>query len=120
MGESPTVRVHGVMVNTTDVPRLVKFWTELLGVEVRRELPDFTFLHPQREGGVSINFQKVPNPTDGRRRLHFDTAVHDLEAATKHIIDLGGAHLEDHEVPGFAWRVMSDPDGNEFCIAPRE
>ena len=31
------------------------------------------------------------------------------------ILDLGGSHLEDHEIEGFAWKVMADPEGNEFC-----
>jgi predicted enzyme related to lactoylglutathione lyase len=107
------------MINTTDVPRLVKFWSEVLGVEVRHEYPDFTFLHAQTKGGISINFQRVPNPTEGRRRLHLDASVADLDAATERIIELGGAHLEDHGTPTFAWRVMADPDGNEFCISAR-
>lgn len=120
MDEKSIAQVHGVMVNTTDPAKLSKFWSEVLGVKVRRDIGDFVFLEPQQKGGVSINFQKVTDPTEGRRRLHFDTSVADLEAATKKIIELGGSHLEDHEVPGFAWRVMTDPDGNQFCIALAE
>jgi len=120
MDDQPTVRVHGVMINTTDASKLAKFWSQALGVEIRNEYPGFIFLHPQRKGGVAINFQQVSNPTQGRRRLHLDTSVSDLEKATKQIIDLGGSHLDDQEISGFAWRVMADPDGNEFCIAQHE
>jgi len=108
------------MINTTDVARLVKFWSALLGVEVRRESPDFVFLTPQQPGGIAVNFQRVPDPTEGRRRLHLDLSVESLEAASERILELGGSRVEDHEVPGFAWRVMADPDGNEFCIAAME
>lgn len=120
MEAKPTMQVHGVMINTNDIPKLVKFWTEILGVEVRHEYPDFVFLRPQQKGGISINFQKVEKPTEGRRRLHLDASVADLEAATTRIIELGGSHLEDHGDSAFAWRVMTDPDGNEFCISAHE
>jgi catechol 2,3-dioxygenase-like lactoylglutathione lyase family enzyme len=114
----PTVR--SVVINTPDEERLAAFWAELLGVEVAHSTEGFLWLKPQRPGAFSIAFQRVANPTEGRRRLHLDTSVSDLEAATARIIAIGGSHIEDHEIPGFAWRVMADPDGNEFCIAPEE
>ncbi len=111
--------ISSVVINTTDHDRLVEFWSELLGVGIARSIPPFfTWLEPQQEGGVSVAIQFVPDPTPGRRRLHLDTAVSDVDAAAARIVALGGSHVEDHEVGGFAWKVMADPDGNEFCIAP--
>ncbi|MGH8927581.1 MAG: VOC family protein [Acidimicrobiia bacterium] len=120
MAEDAVARIRSVVVNTTDEERLAEFWSALLGVEVARRVPGFIWLRPQRPGAFSIAFQRVRQPTEGRRRLHLDTSVDDLTAATALIIKMGGSHLEDHEVPGFAWRVMADPDGNEFCIAEEE
>ncbi len=108
--------VQTVVINTTNVDRLVEFWTNVLGVEVARSVPGFVWLKRQREGGVSIAFQEVPDPTEGRNRLHLDTFVEDLAKATEQIVALGGSHLETHEIMGFTWQVMADPDGNEFCI----
>ena len=118
MADAVIPQVRSVVINTTDEERLAGFWSELLGVEVAQRTGGFLWLRPQRPGAFSIAFQRVERPTEGRRRLHLDTSVGDLEAATARIIEMGGSHLEDHEVPGFAWRVMADPDGNEFCIAP--
>ncbi len=28
-----------------------------------------------------------------------------------------GSFVEDHEIMGFAWKIMADPEGNHFCIA---
>lgn len=112
--------VSSVVINTTDVDRLVEFWSRLLDVEIAHSIPPFfTWLKPQHEGGISVAVQSVPDPTPGRRRLHLDTHVDDMEGAVARILDLGGSHVEDHEVGGFAWKVMADPDGNEFCIAPQ-
>ena len=117
MADDLTPRIRSVVINTTDEERLAGFWAELLGVDVARRVTGFIWLRPQRPGAFSIAFQRVAHPTEGRRRLHLDTSVSDLEAATARIVEMGGSHVEDHEIPGFAWRVMADPDGNEFCIA---
>jgi predicted enzyme related to lactoylglutathione lyase len=37
------------------------------------------------------------------------------------ILRLGGAIAsEPRELDGYRWRVMADPEGNEFCVVPRE
>ena len=117
MADDVIPRIRSVVINTPDEERLAGFWSELLGVEIGQRTEGFIWLRPQRPGAFSIAFQKVAEPTVGRRRLHLDTSVGDLEAATARIVSMGGSHVEDHEVPGFSWRVMADPDGNEFCIA---
>jgi predicted enzyme related to lactoylglutathione lyase len=110
--------VASVVINVIDIEREKQFWSALLGAEVSREVPGFfAWLAPQHEGGISVALQTVPDPTPGRNRLHIDTLVPDLDAAQARIVELGGSHLEDHEVSGLRWRVMADPEGNEFCIA---
>jgi predicted enzyme related to lactoylglutathione lyase len=117
MSDIPTV--GSIVINTTDPDRLAGFWGSLLGVEIaNRSGPWFIWLKPQHDGGVSIAFQKVDAPTDGRRRLHLDTFVEDPETAIERAIELGATRVEDHTAGGFSWTVMGDPDGNEFCIAP--
>ncbi len=108
-----------MVINAADHDLLVGFWKELLGVEVARSFPPyFTWLAPQEGTGVSVAIQAVRELTPGRNRLHLDTEVADIEAAVARIEALGGSFLEDHEIGGFAWKVMADPEGNEFCIAP--
>ena len=41
----------------------------------------------------------------------------DAIAALRRVEELGGSFLEDHSVNDFAWKVMADPEGNEFCVA---
>jgi predicted enzyme related to lactoylglutathione lyase len=117
VAEEAMVEVSGVVINTTDEEKLAAFWSQLLGAEIGRRSEGFIWLRRQRQGAYSIAFQRVPDPTPGRRRLHLDTSVKDIDAATMKIVELGGSQVEDHEVGGFHWRVMADPDGNEFCIA---
>ena len=112
-------RVGSVVINAHDHDLLVEFWSNLLDVEAVSSFPPFwTTLAAQREGGVTIPIQKVPDPTEGRNRLHMDMAVDDIDAVVARVEELGGSFLEDHSVNDFAWKVMADPEGNEFCIAP--
>jgi predicted enzyme related to lactoylglutathione lyase len=112
------VRITTVVINVVDYEREKAFWSAVLGVGIAREIPGFfCWLQPQHEGGISVALQTVPDPTAGRNRLHLDTGVADLDAGQAGIIALGGSHLEDHEIGGFRWKVMADPEGNEFCIA---
>ena len=39
-----------------------------------------------------------------------------MAAVVARVEELGGSFLEDHSVNDFAWKVMADPEGNEFCI----
>lgn len=111
-------RMSTVVINTTDIDRLLPFWRQLLAVGVAHRIGDmFVWLDRQSGAGVGLAFQRVPDPTPGRRRLHIDLEVEDLDAAQARIEALGGECLELHEIDGFRWRVMADPDGNEFCIA---
>jgi predicted enzyme related to lactoylglutathione lyase len=110
--------VASVVINVVDYEREKAFWTGLLGVDVAREFPGaFVWLRPQHEGGISVALQKVDEPKEGRNRVHLDTGVDDLDAAAARVEELGGGFVEDHEIMGFAWKVMADPEGNEFCIA---
>jgi predicted enzyme related to lactoylglutathione lyase len=111
------VEVTSVVINVADYEREKAFWSALLAADVAREFPGFCWLAPQHDGGISVALQKVDDPTPGRRRLHLDSRVDDLDAAQGRIEELGGSLLEDHEIMGFAWKVMADPEGNEFCIS---
>ena len=64
-------------------------------------------------------FQRVPEAKTGKNRVHWDVFVDDLEEATTRVEALGGWWTEPQttwELDGFRWRVMADPDRNEFCI----
>jgi len=113
-----TCTVGSVVINVVDIERAERFWSAVLGVGPARSIPGFfVWLEPQHPGGVSVALQKVPDAKSVRNRVHLDTGVDDLDAAQTHIEELGGSVVETHDMGGFTWRVMADPEGNEFCIA---
>lgn len=112
------VKVASIVIDTQDVEPLVEFWTTLLGLEVRHRIGSyFVWLDRVSEGGPSLAFQLVPEPKEGKNRLHLDLGVPDRETTVARVVELGGSRIADHEIEGFHWTVCGDPQGNEFCVA---
>ncbi|MBU7596984.1 hypothetical protein JGS22_004860 [Streptomyces sp. P38-E01] len=69
--------------------------------------------------GRRILFQQVPEPKTAKNRLHIDVhAEHgSREAEVARLVALGAAHLHDVDDQGGQWSVLTDPEGNEFCVS---
>jgi predicted enzyme related to lactoylglutathione lyase len=74
------------------------------------------WLGRQREGAYSLMFQRVPDPTPGKNKLHLDGYVEDLPEMTERIVALGGSLVATHHSPSFVWNVYADPEQNLFCV----
>jgi predicted enzyme related to lactoylglutathione lyase len=117
----PIGRLAWIQIDCRDPWHLAAFWGAVLGLKV-----DNTFGEPPQYVGLAklgadspyVSFQRVPEPKIVKNRLHFDLWVDDVERATTEIETLGGRRLpsEDFQEFGFRWRVMADPEGNEFCL----
>lgn len=46
----------------------------------------------------------------------FLDATSDRVGEVERLVALGAVRGADHAVPGLEWTVMSDPEGNEFCV----
>jgi predicted enzyme related to lactoylglutathione lyase len=99
---------------------LASLWCGLLGVEVETTIGDGQFVVLSAAGnGLTVGFQRVDEGKAGKNRLHLDLFVEDLDAATAEVESPGGRWLEPgmiRELEGFRWRIMADPEGNEFDI----
>ncbi len=109
--------VSAVMHDTTDLDGTVSFWKELLGLEELFRNERYVYLSKLTESGPLLAFQQVPEVKPAKNRLHLDVRVRDREAAIARIVAWGGAHIRDVQEDDFpAWSVMTDPEGNEFCV----
>jgi predicted enzyme related to lactoylglutathione lyase len=105
-----------VTVDVADAARSAGWWAELLGVEAVPSADDYVALRTQEGGRINLAFQTVPEPKQVKNRVHVDFVVRDLDGVTERISGLGGEMLAEYTMGGHAWRVVADPDGNEFCI----
>jgi len=113
------IRISHVMIDALDPDALAPFWAELLGVEVATRVDEgrFVFLSAA-EGAPAIGLQRVPERKETKNRVHVDLEVEDLDAAVTWVRSHGGSRVADHRLGDFHWRVMADPEGNEFCLVP--
>ena len=116
-----------VQIDCADPESLAVFWSRLLGVEIKERVgrspagPRYVVLSPRPMSDVAIAFQWVPEPKRSKNRLHLDVvATAGLDVVTDLVHSLGGSggpegdRAEEH----WRWRVMRDPEGNEFCLIP--
>jgi catechol-2,3-dioxygenase len=108
--------VGTIMIDCNDLEGMTTFWKEALGLEEKIRYPQYVWLSRISEKGPALAFQQVPEPREGKNRIHLDLAAADPEAFTERVIALGGSRVEDHEISGFHWSVLADPEGNVFCV----
>jgi catechol 2,3-dioxygenase-like lactoylglutathione lyase family enzyme len=108
-----------VTIDCAEPQRLAAFWSEVLGVSIQQDYGDFVFLERPAEGGPVLGLQRVPEPRSGKNRLHVDLSGDARATEVPRLVGLGATFVGEHQVPGFAWTVLADPEGNEFCIGER-
>jgi predicted enzyme related to lactoylglutathione lyase len=115
------VRISHVMLDSRDPETLAPFWCGLLGTEISSRFDDgrFVFLEPTGDGVPAVGIQWVPEPKAVKNRMHVDLEVDDLQEWTRWVRRNGGSRIADRHTAGTHWRVMADPEGNEFCLVPR-
>jgi hypothetical protein len=117
-------RLKDVCVDCGDPWTLAHWWAEVLGYRVRPhteadleklrargvgrpEDDPYIALDPVDGTGPTFWFNRVPEPKAVKNRVHIDVYgdVDDLVARGATLV-----HRRDR------WTVMTDPEGNEFCV----
>ncbi|MBO0883866.1 MAG: VOC family protein [Mycobacterium sp.] len=78
--------------------------------------------------GPRLFFQRVPEPKAGKNRVHLDLNVSGgrevalsqriprVRGKVSGLVRSGGRVVAEHEKMSEFWIVMTDPEGNEFCV----
>ncbi|GGX62380.1 VOC family protein [Streptomyces minutiscleroticus] len=69
--------------------------------------------------GRRLLFQRVPEPKTVKNRLHIDvhTGAGRRDEEVARLEGLGASVLRHVKEPGGEWVLMTDPEGNEFCVS---
>ena len=108
--------IRNVGIDTNDLDRAEAFWAAAMGYERRASIPDYRLLGDPSGRGPNVLLQRVPEPRDGKNRLHLDLQADDVDVAADELVALGATRLRRFDQPGDTWVVLTDPDGNEFCL----
>jgi predicted enzyme related to lactoylglutathione lyase len=113
-------RIRNIGIDTNDVDRAVAFWQGATGYVERARITDYVMLADPDGRGANVLVQRVPEPPSGKNRVHLDLSVDDVDAAATDLVRLGATRLRRFDEPGDTWVVLTDPDGNEFCLCQNE
>jgi len=123
-------RLLECVVDCADPATLSRFWAAALGYEVLDESADMVEIGPGgrtdeqllgelRSGPAvpTLIFIRVPEPKTVKNRLHLDLSPIDSDRDSEVARLAGlGARITDLAPPDSTWVVMTDPEGNEFCV----
>lgn len=114
---STEASVGSIMIDCNDIDTMVQFWSNVLGLEVKATYPSYVFMSRVCEGGPALALQQVAEPRREKNRIHLDLSAVEPEAFIGRALELGATRVEDHELSGFHWTVLADPEGNLFCVS---
>ncbi|RLK57931.1 VOC family protein [Actinokineospora cianjurensis] len=108
------MHLAAITVDCANPAHLSTFWQALLTGDL--STPDeegvITLTLP---GGPQLDFAPVPEAKSTKNRLHLDLRTTDYSRDAERAILLGATPADDI-YPGDGWRVLRDPEGNEFCL----
>jgi len=107
-----------LVLDCRDPKALAEFWAPALGYKDVGSVENYTLLVPEAVPGPRLLLQRVPEEKDGKNRMHLDIHTADIEAEAARLELLGARRVETEPRSefGHAWVLMSDPEGNEFCV----
>lgn len=109
------VYVGSVVIDVNDLEVMRAFWKDALGYREDYASEDWVKLTDPNEKGVTVSLQLVPEPREGKNRLHLDLYAQDQMAEVERLEGLG-ARRERGPKEDEDFVVLSDPEGNLFCV----
>ncbi|MGH3542806.1 MAG: VOC family protein [Mycobacterium sp.] len=111
------LKVEMVTFDCSDPTKLAGWWAEQFDGTTQELIPG-EFIAVTRSDGPRLAFQKVPDPTPGKNRVHLDFSAADVDAEVSRLAAAGATEVDRHKFgDSFRWVVMADPAGNLFCVA---
>jgi len=108
----------GLVLDCADPDALAPFWAAALDYVSVGDFGTYTALFPNGRPGPKLLLQKVSEPKAGKNRMHLDIEVPDIETEAARLESLGAMRVRADQLSehGSTWILMTDPEGNEFCV----
>ncbi|GAA3279560.1 VOC family protein [Nesterenkonia halobia] len=115
-------RISELVLECADPARLAEFWCEALDFVVLGDEGDGSLEIGPRDGfggpQPTIILSRHAAPQPGKPRLHIDVNAtdRDYDAELDRLLALGARRADVGQTGAEPWHVLSDPEGNEFCL----
>ena len=116
-----TIGFGQVVIDSRRADENAAFWSALVDRPVKDGANQFFALVPASEDGTfpALMFLGVPEPRQGKNRLHLDLVATDLPAEVERAVALGATKVAEFDEYGTRWTTLTDPEGNVFDIGVR-
>ncbi|WP_329286616.1 VOC family protein [Streptomyces sp. NBC_00691] len=114
--------IAAVVVDCTDPRGMARFWGEAMDWTVHEATDEQATMRSAQGVGPYLEFIRTPDLKTVWNRVHLDVRPYpggDLAAEEARLRALGARDpgIDQSEI---SWRILADPEGNEFCLlAPR-
>ena len=107
-----------IVIDCADPEVLAAFWEAALGYRRVGFAEPYFLLLPTERAFPPVILQRVPEPKQGKARIHFDLRVSDVPAEVRRLEGLGARRIDVGQGDEVDWVPMAYPEGNEFCVCP--
>lgn len=109
-------RWYTVVIDAGDPARLARWWAEVLEFQIIYEVPDEVAIASDEHAHPYLVFVAATESKSGRNRVHLDLNPDDRDAEVERLVNMGARRVDQEQHQEAAWIVLSDPEGNEFCV----
>ena len=117
-----SIRIQCITVDSRNPQELARFWAAALDWRVTYEDDEeYVIEPPEDEPGADaipdILFGKNDDAKTVKNRWHLDLRPSDDQTTeVKRLMRLGARQVDIGQTGDESWVVMTDPEGNEFCV----
>jgi catechol 2,3-dioxygenase-like lactoylglutathione lyase family enzyme len=113
------IRLGTTVINCADLDVMTRFWTQALGLVPAADGSDDEF-RLLRGDHVQIALQHARTPVTARDQMHLDLYTDEQAAQVERLTGLGARFVRRNQDPEDDYVVMTDPEGNEFCVCVKD
>jgi len=110
-----TIRLGSTVINCADLELMTGFWSRALHLAPSQaDEDDFRVLRDDH--GRRLSLQLARTPVTARDQMNLDLFTDDQAAEVERLTGLGARFVRHNQDPDDDYVVMTDPEGNEFCV----
>ncbi|MCW6006024.1 VOC family protein [Micromonospora sp. CPCC 205371] len=111
--------LYALSFDANDPLRLARFWAGVLDWQTTDDPHGGIALLPSDDTGFRLRFLPSQQRKTGQNQMHFDltsTSLDDQRQTVARSLELGARHIDVGQRPEEGHVVLTDPEGNEFCV----
>jgi predicted enzyme related to lactoylglutathione lyase len=110
--------IAAVVVDCVDPREMARFWSDATDWTLHEVTDDYAALRSAKGVGPYLEFIRTPDVKSVWNRVHLDLRPYpgdDLAAEAARLCTLGATVVDLGEAE-ISWKVLADPEDNEFCL----